>query len=229
MKSAVIPASSFQFLRDLAATNNREWFAEHKLRYQREQQAVVSFADALLAEMKVHDLISTASGKASLYRIYADTRFSKDKAPYKTHWGLRFGRATAGLRGGYYVHLEPGNSFACGGFFNPNPEDLKRIREDISLNYEDWYALFESPVIQQTFGSLGGEKVKTAPKGFDINHPGIEWLRHKQFILMHRFTDEQVLSADFLRQLNEALKNLRPFFDYMSDILTTDANGESII
>ena len=229
MKSTVIPASAFQFLQDLAANNNREWFAENKLRYQREHQAVIGFADALLTEMKAHDLISTPSGKASLYRIYADTRFSKDKAPYKTHWGFRFGRATPELRGGYYVHLEPGSSFVSGGFFNPDPGDLRRIREDISLNYEDWHRLFESPAMQKIFGSLSGEKVKTAPKGFDINQPGIEWLRHKQFILRHRFTDEQVLNTGFLQQLNEVVKSLRPFFDHMSEILTTDANGESII
>jgi len=229
MKHAVIPPSSFTFLDDLSKNNNREWFAENKARYQKEHQVVIDFADALLNELKVHDLISTASGKASLFRIYADTRFSKDKKPYKTHWGFRFGRATAELRGGYYFHLEPGNSFIGGGFFSPSPDDLKRIREDISLNYEDWYELFDNPVIQNTFGSLGGEKVKTAPKGFDINHPGIEWLRHKQFILTHRFTDEEVLSPDFLQHLNETFKALRPFFDYMSDVLTTDSNGESLV
>jgi len=229
MKNAVIPKSSFDFLKKLSKNNNREWFNENKSLYQKEHQVIIDFADALLGELKVHDLISTASGKASLYRIYADTRFSKDKAPYKTHWGFRFGRATAELRGGYYFHLEPGNCFVGGGFFSPAPDDLKRIREDISLNYEDWYELFESPVIQNTFGSLGGEKVKTAPKGFDSNHPGIEYLRYKQFILVHRFTDEEVLAPDFLKHLNKVFMDLRPFFDYMSEVLTTDRNGESIV
>lgn len=229
MKKAVIPSSSFAFLNDLAANNNREWFNTHKDRYQREHQVVIDFGDALLEHMKVHDLISTASGKASLFRIYADTRFSKDKAPYKTHWGFRFGRATAELRGGYYFQLQPGNSFAAGGFFGPSNDDLKRIREDIAVNYEDWYALFENPVIQETFGSLSGDKVATAPKGYSVDHPGIEWLRHKQFILIHRFTDEEVLAPDFLQKLDQVFQNLRPFFDYMSEVLTTNANGESIL
>ncbi len=229
MKTAVIPSSSYQFLNDLAANNNREWFNAHKDRYLKEHQIVIDFGDALLERMKVHDLISTASGKASLFRIYADTRFSKDKAPYKTHWGFRFSRATAELRGGYYFHLEPGHSFAAGGFFGPNNDDLKRIREDIDVNYEDWYELFDNPVLQETFGSLSGDKVATAPKGYSVDHPGIEWLRHKQFILMHRFTDEEVLAPDFLDRLDQVFRNLRPFFDYMSEVLTTNSNGESIL
>lgn len=229
MKQTTIPASTLQFLTDLKHNNNREWFNENKTYYQREHAHAIAFGDALLGKMKEHDLISTESGKASLFRIYADTRFSKDKAPYKTHFGFRFARATAELRGGYYFHLEPGNSFVGGGFFAPNPDDLKRIREDIDLNYEDWDALFSNPAIVKTFGKLKGEQVKTAPKGYSADHPGISWLRHKQFIVTHAFTDAEVTSPDFVTQLDQTFRDLRPFFDYMSEVLTTNSNGESLL
>ena len=225
----MIQQSTLNFLEVLKANNNRDWFQANKAVYERAHQNVIAFADSLLGKMRIHDHLETASGKASLFRIYADTRFSKDKAPYKTHFGIRFSRATAQLRGGYYFHLEPGHSFMAGGFFAPNPDDLKRIREDISFNYEDWNELLTEPNFVSTFGELHGDAVKTAPKGFDKDHPAIELLRKKQFILRHNFTDKEVLQPDFVEKLDQTFQNLRPFFDYMSEVLTTDANGETIV
>lgn len=225
----MIQQSTFDFLRDLNDNNNREWFTAHKPRYEQAHQNAIAFADKLLELMRHHDTIETASGKASLFRIYNDTRFSKDKAPYKTHFGIRFSRATELLRGGYYFHLQPGHNFMAGGFFAPDTEDLKRIREDIDFNYEEWNSLLKQPDIVNTFGELRGDTVKTAPKGFARDHPAITLLRRKQFILKRDFSDKEVLSAQFADQLNETFRALRPFFDYMSEVLTTNANGESIL
>lgn len=226
---AMIQQYTLDFLSDLKANNNRDWFQANKVVYEKAHQNTIAFADSLLEKMRLHDSIETASGKASLFRIYADTRFSKDKAPYKTHFGIRLSRATAYLRGGYYFHLEPGNSFMAGGFFSPNPDDLKRIREDISFNYEEWEELVSKPKMIETFGELRGDGVKTAPKGFDKDHPAIELLRKKQFILRHDFTDKEVLQSDFAERLDQTFRELRPFFDYMSEVLTTDSNGETIL
>lgn len=228
MANHILPAT-LSFLNDLKSNNNRDWFGDNRARYEASQQNAADFSDELLKQMATHDDLSTASGKASLFRIYSDTRFSKDKAPYKTHWGMRYSRSTDFLRGGYYFHLEPGNSFAGGGFFGPNPDDLRRIREDIDLNYEDWNKLFSNKQLAATFGELRGEQVKTAPKGHDKNHPGMKWLKYKQFILRHEFTDKEVLGPDFAMKLSNTFKDLRPFFDYMSEVLTTNANGESVL
>jgi len=228
MKNSALQTSTLHFLTDLKNNNDREWFAANKSVYDSALKNMVAFADGLLLEMGKHDHLSTATGKSSLYRIYADTRFSKDKAPYKTHWGIRLGRATDYLRGGYYLHLEPGNSFAAGGFFSPNPDDLKRIRQDIELNHEDWEKLFKTDSLTETFGRLRGEQIKTTPKGFDKDHPGIDWLRYKQFILRHNFSDEQVLSSNFVSEVSSTFQQLRPFFDYMSEVLTTNSNGEPL-
>lgn len=225
----MIQKSTLDFLSILKANNNREWFQTNKAVYEKAHQNTIAFADSLLEKMRIHDSIETASGKASLFRIYADTRFSKDKAPYKTHFGIRFSRATAQLRGGYYFHLEPGNSFMAGGFFSPNSDDLKRIREDIHFNYEDWNEILTQPPFMETFVELRGDGVKTTPKGFDKDHPAIELLRKKQFILRHDFTDKEVLQSDFVEKLDQTFQELRPFFDYMSEVLTTDVNGETIL
>ncbi len=229
MKHTAIPASAIGFLTLISKHNNREWFHAHKDQYLEAYGQIIGFADALLEKMNGHDRIETESGKKSVYRIYADTRFSKDKNPYKTHWGMRFKRATKKLRGGYYLHLEPGNSFIAGGFFAPNPEDLKRIRQDIDFNYDDWRKVLSGKQLVKTFGTLRGEQVATAPKGYAKDHPAIDLLRYKQFLLRHSFTDEEVLAKDFVVKANDVFKSLRPFFDHMSEVLTTDQNGVSIL
>lgn len=223
-----IPASVFYFLKELSKNNNRDWFAKHKDRYIKEHECMIAFADALLAEMNRHDHIETPSGKRSLYRIYKDTRFSKDKTPYKNNFSGGFRRATKKLRGGYYFHIQQGNTYVAGGFFGPNPEDLKRIREDIARNYEDWRKLFADKSFKQTFNKLQGEQVQTSPKGFSKDHPAIDLLRYKQFILKHSFTDKEVLAPGFLEQVNKTFKSMRPFFNYMSEVLTTDLNGVEV-
>lgn len=224
----MIQTSTLQFLTDLSENNNKIWFDQHKEIYKVAQENVASFADEIIAEMNRHDVIENESGKKSLYRIYNDVRFSKDKSPYNIRFAFSLKRATKYRRGGYYFHLQPGNTFLACGFFSPNPEDLLRIRQDIAYNYAEWYAILYSENIKSNFGILQGNTVSTAPRGFDKNHEAIALLRHKQFILRHDFTDQEVLSEEFVTQVNEIYKSVRPFFDYMSEILTTNANGEEL-
>lgn len=219
----------FEFLDKLKHNNDRTWFANHKSQYEVAHQAMIEFADELLDEMKRHDNIETVSGKRSLYRIYRDVRFSKVKLPYKTSWSGSFKRATTALRGGYYYHLEPGNSFIAGGFWGPNSNDLKHLRKQIEQDDEFVRSVIEAKETKLYFGSLIGEQVKTAPKGFAKDHPSIDLLRYKQFVLKHTFTDKEVMKKDFHLELAVGFQQLRPFFDMMSEILTTDLNGISRI
>lgn len=221
--------SVFDFLKKLKKNNDRDWFNANKSTYLAEHEKIILFADALLIEMNKHDHIETASGKKSLHRIYRDTRFSNDKTPYKLNWSGSFKRATAALRGGYYFHLEPGNSFVGGGFWGPSPEDLKRIREDIAVNGDDLVKVIHSKKFKSTFGQLEGDALKTAPKGFDKEHEYIDLLRMKQFVITKSFTDEEVLEPIFYLKMAAAFKEMRPFFDYMSEALTTDANGVKLV
>lgn len=225
----IIPPSTLDFLQQLKENNNKPWFEAHKQEYLIELNHIESFAEALLHELSKTDVLETSSGKKSVYRIYRDIRFSKDKTPFKTFWGGSYTRATAARRGGYYFHLEKGNSFFAGGFWGPNAADLKRIRTELDHDSESFKKILNSKAFRNTFGTLQGEQLKTKPKGFDVDHPAIDLLRFKQFLIIKRFTDDEVLSPQFLEQALETMQNMRPFFDYMSEILTTDINGASIL
>ena len=220
-----IQKSIFKFLKDITEHNNRDWFAEHKEDYQSHHNSLVDFSDNLIDLMRMHDNIETPTGKKAVKRIYRDVRFSKNKAPYKTYSGMSFKRGTQLLRGGYYVHIEPGNSFVGGGFWGPNKDDLLRIRKGIETDQEEFRAVLNSDKFKSVFGVLEGEQLKTCPKGFDKESTAIDLLRYKQFLIKKDFSDDEVLKADFLQNTNEVFEAMRPFFDLMSYILTTDANG----
>jgi uncharacterized protein (TIGR02453 family) len=181
-----------------------------------------------LIELNAHDVIETPTGKKCLHRIYRDIRFSKEKTPYKTNWSGSFKRAGKQRRGGCYFHLEAGNSFIAGGFWSPNHEDLKRIRDDFAFDDKPIRKIIKSKTFVSTFGTMQGEQLKTTPKGFDAENSAIDLLRHKQFLVIRNFTDKEVLDKNFLKEANQTFKNMRPFFDYMSEVLTTDINGIEI-
>ncbi len=214
-----------KFLSTLKKNNNREWFNVNKEAFLAQQEAIAVVMEALLQQLTTHDEIETRSGKDSLFRIYRDTRFSTDKTPYRTNWAGRFKRATKFRRGGYYWQLEPGASFLAGGFWGPNPQDMKRIREDIAFDATPLRKILKQRSFVNTFGALKGEQVKTAPKGFTADHEAIDLLRYKQFLLIRPFTDEEILGNGFVKLANETYKSMRPFLDYMSEVLVADANG----
>ncbi len=221
-----LPKQIFDYLGALQQNNNREWFEANKLTYQATLSIVENFANDLLAQLNTFDVIETPSGKASMFRIYRDVRFSKDKSPYKTHWSGRFKRATKFRRGGYYYHLEPGNTRLVGGFWNPNPDDLKKIRDDIAFDPAPLQAILKERTIITNFGSLQGEQLKMIPKGYERNHPAGDLLKYKQFLLAKQFTDEEVLDKGFVTAAARAFEQMKDFFDYMSSVLVADSNGE---
>jgi uncharacterized protein (TIGR02453 family) len=229
MEKSTIASSSLTFLKHLEKNNNREWFAENKDTYILAQNNIITFADQLIQLMSNHDALENVSGKKSLYRIYKDVRFSKDKSPYKPRFAVGLQRATALKRGGYYLNIQPGNNFIACGFFSPNSDDLKRIRKDIELNHSDWRKILNSKSIRDGFVALSGTQVPTFPRGFAKDHEAIDLIRHKQFILRHNFTDKEVIDSQFVYTVNELFKTVRPFFDYMSFVLTTDLNGETTV
>ncbi len=220
----MLSSHTFEFLSDLKKNNNRDWFNEHKPRYQQAHQNVADFMDALIGEMKKVDNIENESGKKSMFRIYRDVRFSKDKSPYKPSLSGSLKRATKWLRGGYYVHIEPENVFLGVGFWNPNPADLKLIRDELAHDADPLRAILNNSEFKATWGELKGEQVKTAPKGFAKDHPNIDLIRFKSFTFMKSFSDEEAQSEDFIFDVVKAFLAIRPFFDYMSEVLTRHTN-----
>ena len=215
----------FRFFKQLAKNNNREWFEQHKPEFKAFETEVKQFGEALKDKLNQHDSID----RFKVFRIYRDVRFSKDKTPYKTHFGLTWHRTKPEYRGGYYLHLKPDDIFLACGFWDPAPADLKRIRQEIDQDGDEYRNLINAPAFKNTWGALQGNAVKTAPKGYAKDHPDIDLLRFKQHIFMIRYTEVEVAAADFMDRLDAALQAVRPFVDYMSVVLTTNADGESLV
>ena len=225
MANIVIPKKALLFLEQLKKNNNREWFANKKGEFKESQTAVREFNEALKERMNRHDTIE----KLKTFRIYRDVRFSKDKSPYQPHFAVSFSRAGARLRGGYYLRIKPGETFIATGFWGPEKNDLLRIRKEFEQDATEFRKIIGAADFKKTWGELQGEEVKTAPKGFDKAHKDIDLIRKKQFIFVRSFTDKEVLSAEFLDEIDSSFKAIRPYFDYMSEVLTTNINGESLV
>ena len=223
-----IAPSTYAFLRELAANNDRDWFADNKHRYEAARANVAEFADELLRRLRKTDVLSTENGRKSLFRIYRDVRFSKDKRPYKTNIAGSFTRDGRLRRGGYYFSLSPEQNMVGGGFYGIERDDLKRLRQELAASAGEMRSILNDDTFRETLGTLRGERLKTAPQGYPRDHPDIDLLRYKQFYAAREFTEQEVLADDFIDRAEATLLALRPFFDYFSDILTTDANGEPL-
>ena len=222
----MISKDVFSFLKKLQKNNNREWFHAHKTAFKDLEVGVKQFYAQLYEQLNTVDSIDSFK----IFRIYRDVRFSKNKLPYKTHFGGSFHRTKPELRGGYYLHIAPNNeSFIATGFWDPNKEDLLRIRKEFEIDSDEMRQLMDQPKFKSVWGELQGEELKSAPRGFDKLDPNIDLIRKKQFIFIKKFTDKDVLSKDFAQQVIEDFKVIRPYFDYMSSVLTTNLNGESTL
>lgn len=225
IQQEVITKEVFKFLNTLEKNNTREWFSDHKKEFKIQENTVKAFHSQLLNKLKLHDDIE----KLKLFRIYRDVRFSKDKTPYKTHFAASFLRAGTRLRGGYYVQLKPGKSFIAVGFWEPNKEDLLRIRKEFEQDSSEIRAILNDREFKNVWGIMQGDALKIAPTGFDRDHQNIDLIKRKQFIFIKKFSDEEVLSEGFIDSIDYAFQKIRPYFDYMSEVLTTNLNGESLI
>ncbi|MEN2284199.1 DUF2461 domain-containing protein [Algoriphagus sp. SE2] len=215
----------FEFLKKLKKNNNREWFHEHKSEYDLIKEENKQFFNQIYSELQKHDRLT----KVHISRINRDIRFSKDKTPYKSNFGAGYARLKPMLRGGYYIQLGPDTSFVGGGFWAPNKEDLLRIRQEFEMDSSGITSITSDKTFLNYFGELQGEEgVKNAPKGFDKDHPAIDLIKKKQFVVKRKFTDVEVFSDDFQKEVIRTFLAMRPFFDYMSEVLTTDTNGESL-
>jgi len=222
----IIPKSSFEFLAKLKENNHRDWMMEQKKQYLAGEKFFKEFYCSIMIGLNSTDEIA----KMKVFRINRDIRFSNDKTPYNVHRSVSFSRAGAHRRGGYYLRLEPGNSAMAGGFFDPNPADLLRIRKEFEMDATDIRNILKQKDFDSAFHGFDKTySVKTAPKGFNKDHTNIDLIRLKNYFVIHKFTDEEVFSSDFKSKLLYHYQLLRPFFNYMSEVLTTDLNGVSLL
>ncbi|MEZ4968057.1 MAG: DUF2461 domain-containing protein [Flavobacteriaceae bacterium] len=225
IQQPLITKDVFLFLENLKKNNSREWFQEHKTEFKALEAEVKNFYSVLMNTLKAHDDIE----KLKMFRIYRDVRFSKDKTPYKTHFAGSFSRSGQQLRGGYYLRIKPNETFIATGFWEPNKEDLLRIRKEFETDASEIRAIMNKKSFKEVWGEMRGDELKTAPSGFDKDHPNIDLIKKKQFIFMKNFSDQEVLSPNFLENVDLAFRTIRPYFDLMSDILTTNLDGESLL
>ena len=213
-------SSTLQFLRTLEKNNNREWFNENKTTYQEAQQDVIYFVEKLIEEMVVFDEeIGKADAKKSLFRIYRDTRFSKDKSPYKTNFGASLGMGKGSQKAGYYLHIEPGKSFLAGGIYMPESSVLKEIRKEISAFGEEFLAIVEKDEFRNYFRGLSVEdKLKKVPQGFEKDDKMAEFLKLKHYIVTHPVSDEQLLNENAAKEFAKIYKAMKPLNDFLNAI-----------
>ncbi len=209
------------FLEKLKKNNNREWFLANKSTYDKALDAYSIFIDDVSNNLKKFDMIEDVKK----FRIYRDVRFSKDKTPYKNNFGTGFVRSTSKLRGGYYLHIQKGECFAGGGFWAPEPQDIKRIRDEFSYDTETISKIQKEKNFKKYFGQISGDSLKSAPRGYDADLPLIDLIKKKQWVIMRSFTEEEVFNKNFSQEVVKTFQAMRPFFDYMSEVLTTDING----
>lgn len=219
-QEAVFQPELFRFLSDLKANNDRDWFQAHKARYEQEARApMLAFLGALapvLRRISPHFVVDPRPVGGSMFRIHRDVRFSRDKSPYKTHLGAHFphdGEGSGRVHGpGFYLHLEPGASFAGGGVWHPEPDTLRRLREAIAEAPKAWKAI-------RAAGPILGDTLVRVPQGFPADHPLAEDLKRKDHYLGTDFTDAEVLAPDFLHRLEAAYRRAAPLVKFACEAL----------
>jgi uncharacterized protein (TIGR02453 family) len=222
MSSASFSPRLFAFLRDLAANNDREWFAANKARYEADvKEPALEFISTFgprLDKISPHFLADARPVGGSLFRIHRDTRFSKDKAPYKTHTGIFFRHAAAKdvHAPGFYLHLEPGQVFAGAGIWRPDTATARRIREAIAADPARWKRVTRGKRFSASW-ELGGDALKRPPQGYAADHPLVEDLKRKDFIAMTKLRQSDVTAKGFADDYGKGCATAAPLVEFLCD------------
>lgn len=204
------------FLKRLAANNNRPWFQEHKTEYQHVQQNFEELLSAVIARIAVFDdSVSHVLPTDCTYRIYRDIRFSSDKSPYKTHIGGYINaKGKKSNHCGYYIHLEPDNCMLAGGSWCMPSDMLKAVRQSVYDNIDEFRAIVEDPAFKAYFPIIGEEHLKTMPKGFPKDFPYPQYIQCKDYIVSCRIPDTFFDNPQFLDRIADVFKQLKRFADF---------------
>lgn len=223
----MLTKETLQFLADLKANNNRDWFLDNKKRYEIFKKDYHQLVADFLEVMKPLDpTLEFLEVKNCTFRINRDIRFSKDKSPYKDHLGIWMSSGSKNHnRSGYYIHIANGGCFIGGGLWVPEPSDLKKIRNEIAFFYDDLEAILEEKKFKKefkTFDTSENYKLKNPPKGFDKEHPAIEFLKLKSFTAGQKFEIQELLEKDFVSKMSKKLIVLKPLNDFLNRAVTTE-------
>ncbi|WP_113654466.1 DUF2461 domain-containing protein [Pedobacter namyangjuensis] len=210
----MLKKETFDFLNLIATNNNREWFATNKHLYEEAKEDLFPFIAKLIKEFASIDpqYAADTEPKKALMRIYRDVRFSKNKDPYKLNYGIAFDVKGYGPKTpSYYLHLQPGACFFGVGFWQPEAPVLKMIREEIDYNASEFLEVVNDKKFTDTFKLSTDDSLKKAPKGYEIDHPQLEYLKLKSFIAVYNIPDKAFLKADIVDKLITAFRDIQPF------------------
>ncbi|NCX95532.1 MAG: DUF2461 domain-containing protein [Chitinophagia bacterium] len=216
----MLQATTFQFLTDLSANNHKTWFDANKERYTKAKDNIEQIVSQLLVEMAAYEpALANVTAKDCIMRIFKDVRFAKDKTPYKTNFGAAFSKGGKNFTGaGYYLHLEPnGKSFLGGGVWMPQPDVLKKVRQEIDYNYEEFLGIINNPAFKATYPTIDGEKLKKPPKEYTPDNPAIEYLKLKSFTTFHSIKNDNVLMEQgAVKWIAQTFETMQPFIRFLN-------------
>ncbi|MCD0477497.1 DUF2461 domain-containing protein [Chryseobacterium sp. LC2016-29] len=221
-----ISSKVFDFLKLIDKNNNREWFNDNKDLFLEAQSDLQNFTEELISEMgKFDENILKLDPKKSLLRIYRDTRFSKDKTPYKTYFGASLGMGKINTKAGFYLHVEPGKSFLGSGIYLPDSPVLKEIRKEISLFKDDFLKAIEDKDFKKYYIELDQEhKLKNVPQGFEKEDPMGEFLKLKSFIGVHNMTNIDLMEKNTVKNISKIFEAAKPLNDFLDTSISNLKN-----
>jgi len=217
----MLKASTLQFLKELKKNNNKPWFDSNRKKYEDARKDFEQFIQALIDQLSAFDdTISGQTAKSCLFRINRDIRFSKDKSPYKTNFGASINRGgKKSFFAGYYFHCEPGESFAGGGIWMPEPQYLNKVRQEIDYCYDEFKKIIRSSSFKTIYGDLyTGEDVSLSrvPKGYEADNQAAAYLKLKSYIAMRPLEERELTSPHLLKTTIKTYKALKPFVDFIN-------------
>jgi uncharacterized protein (TIGR02453 family) len=209
------------FLTRLDKNNNKEWFEANKKEYEALRKEWIGFvADCIKSVGAFDPSILTQEPKQCVFRINRDVRFSKNKAPYKNNFGMSLNQG--GKRAefcGYYLHIQPGDSFVAGGAYMPQPSNLAAIRQEIDYNFDAFEKIVLAKDFKAQFGTIGGEKLVRPPKGYDAENPAVNYLKHKGFIAQRKLTQAELMDKHFMKDLVKSTKAMKPLVNFLKQAI----------
>jgi uncharacterized protein (TIGR02453 family) len=214
----MISPDTFQFLQNLAQNNAKEWMDCNRSAYETAKRNFEEFVGQLLEGMQTFEpSFAELTPRACIFRLNRDIRFSSNKAPYKTNFGAAFSKGgKKSPAAGYYIHLEPGASFAAGGAWQPSPELLKGIRQEIDYDFKGFNDIVGQKEFRKLYPQLEGEQLKKAPQGYEADNPAIDFLRFKSFTVSHAVPDKDLLSKQSVQKILHSFATLKPFIDFLN-------------
>ncbi|RYE25011.1 MAG: DUF2461 domain-containing protein [Sphingobacteriales bacterium] len=214
----MLQKQTLDFLKKLEKNNNKEWFDKNRKEYEAAKGDFEKLVATLHGKLaKLEPRMEGQKAKDSIFRIFRDVRFSKDKTPYKAHFSAYFSRAgRKAPDAGYYLHLQPGKSFFAGGIWMPEGPLLKATRQEIDYNYEDFKKMLNKAAFKKQFGELQGDRLKTVPQGYTDDNPAIEYLKMKSFMVSTPVADKEIASEQMVPILLNYTNLMKPLVDFLN-------------